>query len=160
MPPSAVSSLSPVGSLFSNGLRMRVCLVCLCRYSTGIVRNALICEYANGVHTSCSFRTHTHTHTHTHILIPFEDSVLTGLKVKLVDIASSVSHCSWALNRCSWNVHRSVGYLNYRDLNSCWAVYEKSTLRLRHDVTYRNPRLLFGIRASLWTNATVAMLFW
>ena len=35
---SAISTFSPVGSLSSNGLRMRVC-VCLC----GILRNELIC---------------------------------------------------------------------------------------------------------------------
>ena len=37
-------------------------------YSTGIVRNELICGYVNVVHISSSFRPHTHTHTHTHSL--------------------------------------------------------------------------------------------
>ena len=40
-------------------------------YSTGIVRNELICGYANVVHTSSSFRPHTHTMTHTHTLSTF-----------------------------------------------------------------------------------------
>ena len=48
-------------------------------HSTGIVRNELKCGYANVVHTLSSFR----THTHTHILIPFEDSEPTGLKVDI-----------------------------------------------------------------------------
>ena len=49
-------------------------------YNTGIAQNELICGYANVVHT----RTHACTHTkHTHILIPFEDSVLMGLKVDI-----------------------------------------------------------------------------
>ena len=43
--------------------------VCACVHSTGIVRNELICEYANVVHTSSSFR----PHTLTRIIIPFED---------------------------------------------------------------------------------------
>ena len=77
---SAISTFSPVGSLSSDGLRMGVC-VCLCIYSTGIVRNKLICEYANVVHTPSSFRPHTHTHTL--ILIPFEDHEPTGLKVDI-----------------------------------------------------------------------------
>ena len=51
-------------------------------YSTGIVRNKLICEYANVVCTSSS----SHPHTHTHTLIPFEHHEPTGLKV---DIAAS-----------------------------------------------------------------------
>ena len=38
----------------------------MCVYSTGIVRNELMCGYANVVHTSSSFHTHTHTYTHTH----------------------------------------------------------------------------------------------
>ena len=41
----AVSTFSPVGSLSSSGLSVRV-------FSTGIVRNELICGYANEVHTS------------------------------------------------------------------------------------------------------------
>ena len=53
----------------------------MCVYSTGIVRNELMCGYANVVHTSSSF--HTHIHTHTHILIPFEDSEPTGLNVDI-----------------------------------------------------------------------------
>ena len=50
-------------------------------YSTGIVRNELICV---GMPTLCILQVHsvyTHTHTHTHILIPFEDREPTGLKV-------------------------------------------------------------------------------
>ena len=56
-------------------------------YNTGIVRNELICGYANVLHTSSSFRPHTHTHAHTHarmhILIPSEDRESTGLKVDI-----------------------------------------------------------------------------
>ena len=44
---SAVSTFSPVGSPFSNGLRMRVCV-----YSNRAIRNELICGYAYIVHTS------------------------------------------------------------------------------------------------------------
>ena len=68
--PMAISAFSPVSSLSSNGLTMRVC-ACLC-----IVRNELIRGYASVVYTLSSFRphtrarahtlTHTHTHTHTH----------------------------------------------------------------------------------------------
>jgi len=58
-------TFSPVSSLSSNGLRMRVC-VRVRVYSTGKVRNELICGYVNVVHTSSSFRPHTHTHTYTH----------------------------------------------------------------------------------------------
>ena len=61
---SAMFTFSPVGSLSSNGLRMRVC-VYLC-VNIGITWNELICGYANIVHTSGSFRPHTHTHTRTH----------------------------------------------------------------------------------------------
>ena len=61
---------------------------CLCVhvlvYSTGIVRNELMCGYANVVHTSSSFCPHTHT-----ILIPFEDSEPTGLKVDIADKSAS-----------------------------------------------------------------------
>ena len=57
---SAISTFSPVGSLSSDGLRMRVC-VCLC-----VAWNELIREYASVVYTLSSFRPHTHTHTHTH----------------------------------------------------------------------------------------------
>ena len=62
----AISTFSLVGSLSSNGLRMRVCVCSLC----GIVRSELICGYASVVYTSSSFppptQTHTHTHTNTH----------------------------------------------------------------------------------------------
>ena len=66
IPGGAVSAFSPVSSLPSNGLRMRVC-ACLC-----IVRNELIVirGYASVVYTLSSFyphtRTHACTHTHTH----------------------------------------------------------------------------------------------
>ena len=51
-------------------------------YSTGIVRNELICGYANVLHTSSSFRTHTqHTHTYTQ----FEDHEPTGLKMDIAE---------------------------------------------------------------------------
>ena len=59
----AMSTFSPVGSPSSDGLRMRVLA-----YSTGTVRNELICGYASVVHTSSLFRPHTHTHTHTHAI--------------------------------------------------------------------------------------------
>ena len=75
-----ISTFTPVGSLSLNGLRMRVCV-----YSTGIVRNELICGYANVMHTSSSFR----PHTHTHILIPFEEREPTWL---IVDIAHTHTH--------------------------------------------------------------------
>ena len=51
---TAISTFSPIGSLSSNGLRMRVLV-----YSTGIVWNEVIWGYANVVHTWSSFRTHT-----------------------------------------------------------------------------------------------------
>ena len=38
-------------------------------YSTGIVRNELICGYASVVQPSGSFRPHTHTHTHSHTIL-------------------------------------------------------------------------------------------
>ena len=43
----AISTFSPVGSLSSNGVRIRVLV-----HSTGIVRNELMHGYANVVHTS------------------------------------------------------------------------------------------------------------
>ena len=49
----AMSTFSPVRSLSSNGLMMRVLV-----YSSGIVRNEPICGFANVVHTSRSFRPH------------------------------------------------------------------------------------------------------
>ena len=58
---SAMSTFSPVGSLSSNGLRMRVLV-----YSTGIAWNELIRGYASVVLTSSSFHPSTHTHTRTH----------------------------------------------------------------------------------------------
>ena len=82
--------LAPIGSLSSNGLRMRVLV-----YSTGIAWNELIRGYASVVLTSSSFhpsththtRTHTCTHTHTHSLslslIPFEDRKPTGIQVDI-----------------------------------------------------------------------------
>ena len=80
----AISTFSPVGSLSSNGLRMR-----RVRVLVYIARNQLIREYASVVH-SVHTHTHTHTHTHcdTHILIPFGNHNPTGLKV---DIAKRVS---------------------------------------------------------------------
>ena len=81
----AISTFSPIGSLSSNGLRKHVCV-----YSTGIVRNELICGYANVVHTSSSFHTHTHAHAHTHTFIPFEDHELMGLKVDTAHIQCSL----------------------------------------------------------------------
>ena len=45
--PLAISTFSPVGSLSSNGVRIRVLV-----HSTGIVRNELMHGYANVVHTS------------------------------------------------------------------------------------------------------------
>ena len=93
--PMAISTFSPVSSLSSNGLTMRVC-ACLC-----IVRNELIRGYASVVYTLSSFRPHTytrphthtqvHTHTHydTHILIPFEDRKPTGLKVVIAEAHST-----------------------------------------------------------------------
>ena len=67
--------------------------------STGIVRNELKCGYANVVHTSSSFRPHTHTHTH--ILIPFEDSEPTGLKVDIAYCVCSVT----AVSVSAGNIH-------------------------------------------------------
>ena len=58
-------------------------------YNTGIVCNELICGYANVLHTSSSFRPHIHTDTH--ILIPFEDSEPTGLKVDIACKKESVA---------------------------------------------------------------------
>ena len=49
--------------------------MCVLVYSTGIVRNELICGHTNVLHTSSSFRPHTHTQ--------FEDHEPTGLKVKV-----------------------------------------------------------------------------
>ena len=48
-------------------------------YSTGTVRNKLICGYDSKGHASSSFCQQTHTHTH--MLILFEDHAPTGLKV-------------------------------------------------------------------------------
>ena len=55
-------------------------------YSTGIVRNELICGYICQRRAYFKFISYTHTHTHTHILIPFEDSEPTGLKVDIAEI--------------------------------------------------------------------------
>ena len=73
-------------------------------YGAGIVRNELICGYANVLHTSKSFRPHTHTHTythththtrmhtrthahtHTHIFIPFEDREQMGTKPDIANL--------------------------------------------------------------------------
>ena len=70
-------------------------------YITGIVWNELIklCGYANALHTSSSFRPHTHTHTH--ILIPFEDSEPTGLKVDIAYCVCSVT----AVSVSAGNIH-------------------------------------------------------
>ena len=58
---SAISTFSPVCSLSSNGLRMRVLV-----HSTGIVRNELI---HGAMTTQCilKFFPSAHTHTHTHM---------------------------------------------------------------------------------------------
>ena len=58
--------------------------VCVLVYSTGIVRNEQMCAYFR-------FIPSIHTHTHTHILIPFEDSELTGLKVDIAVVCSKLS---------------------------------------------------------------------
>ena len=55
----AISMFSPISSLSSNGLRMRVCM-----YSTATVQKELICGYVNVVHTSSSFCPHTHSHSY------------------------------------------------------------------------------------------------
>ena len=50
-------------------------------YSTGIARNELIIMWI--CQRSAYFKFIPSTHTHTHILIPFEGSELTGLKVDI-----------------------------------------------------------------------------
>ena len=62
-------------------------------YSTGIVRNELICGYANVVHTSSSFCSHTHTHT----VSPSEDCKTDGAKS---------GHC------CGYSTHFTKKYIN------------------------------------------------
>ena len=67
-------------------------------YGAGIVRNELMCGYANVLHTSSSFHTHTHTHTHahthmhacththTHIFIPSEHREQMGIKLDIANL--------------------------------------------------------------------------
>ena len=86
--PMAISTFSPIGSLSSNGLRMRVC-VCVLVYSTGIVWNELICGYASTVNTSGSFHTHTHMHAHTH----------THTYVRTHTLTSTHIHHLWTANQ-------------------------------------------------------------
>ena len=61
---------------------------CVLVYSTGIVRNELICGYANVVHTSSSFRPRTRTHSYT-IWWPWTDGAKSG-HCRLYNIASEL----------------------------------------------------------------------
>ena len=133
-----MSTLSPVGSLSPNGLRMRVLV-----YSTGTVRNELMWGYANvlrshSVHTHARARARAHTHTHTHIIIPFEDRELAGLKV---DIARNRLECTGCILRLlrRWDrAEDSVRWLvkvhSRRSPNACRSCVRRSCglpLRLR-----------------------------
>ena len=77
----ATSTFSPVGSLFSNGLRMPACMcewIALAQYGM---------NWYVDMPAQCVLKFIPSTHTH--ILIPFEDSELMGLKVDTAKKARS-----------------------------------------------------------------------
>ena len=86
---TAMSTFRPAGSLSSNDMRKCVC-VCVCLHTR--MRSCMhvcgwneleVCTTLAYLYISlfCTMPVYTHTHTRVRILIPFEDSELTGLKV-------------------------------------------------------------------------------
>ena len=83
---TAMSTFRPAGSLSSNDIRK---CVCVCVHA---------CMCVDGMNLKCALHWHIcisvysvlcqciHTHTHMRILIPFEDSELTGLKVDTAQV--------------------------------------------------------------------------
>ena len=106
-----MSTISPVGSQSSNGMRERECVcgvhvcvcvcVCVCVWHIHISVHSVPCQCYN-----------LHRHTHTHILKPFENSEPIGLKVDIarngkesqIDLQQICAH----LLLVSCSVRRSV----------------------------------------------------